>query len=273
MGISEAQILDDLANDKLTFPTLPEVAIRVRDSIAQEDVSVKEVSDVIETDPVLAGRIIQVANSALYRGARAIENVNMAVGRLGLNTVRNLATSLVMKQLFQATHPVIDTYLRELWEISTNVAALACALASIVKLDKDTAMLAGLVHAIGVSPILLEAENDPEMMVNTLALDNFLMAVYPTVSAKILQSWDFPAELITVSAEHLTFTRDAPSADYTDLITVALLQTVAGTKHPLAATDLSTVNAFERLGMPTDIEQIELQGHAEIADEIKQAIA
>ena len=74
--------------------------------------------------------------------------------RMGLDTVRTLATSLVMKQLFQATHPVVDHYLRKAWKQSTDVAALSAMIArGTANLQSDSALLAGLTHSIGLSPI------------------------------------------------------------------------------------------------------------------------
>ena len=121
MSITTESILDDLENNRLPLPTLPEFAIRVRETVDNIDASITEVSQIIETDAALSARIIQVANSALYRGLSSPDNVQAAVMRMGLNTVRNLATSLVMKQLFQATHPVVDRYLRAAWKQSTDV--------------------------------------------------------------------------------------------------------------------------------------------------------
>lgn len=129
MSITAESILDDLENDRLPLPTLPEVAIKVRETVDDDDASITDVAQIIETDAALSARIIQVANSALYRGLSSADNVQVAVMRMGLLTVRNLATSLVMKQLFQATHPVVDHYLRVAWKQSTDVAALSAMIA------------------------------------------------------------------------------------------------------------------------------------------------
>jgi HD-like signal output (HDOD) protein len=48
---------------------------------------------------------------------------------MGLNTVKNVTTSLVMKQLFQATHPVVDNFLRRAWKLSTDVSAMSAIIA------------------------------------------------------------------------------------------------------------------------------------------------
>ncbi|MBT4077807.1 MAG: HDOD domain-containing protein, partial [Gammaproteobacteria bacterium] len=90
MSITQESILDDLENDRLPLPTLPEVAIKVRDTVDDDNATIRDISDIIITDAALSARIIQVANSALYRGLSSAETVHNAVTRMGLNTVRNL---------------------------------------------------------------------------------------------------------------------------------------------------------------------------------------
>ena len=144
MSITPESIIDDLENDRLPLPTLPEVAIRVRETADDDNASITDVARIIETDASLSARIVQVGNSALYRGINPAETVQAAAMRMGLNTVRSLATSLVMKQLFQATHPVVDLHLRKAWKQSTDVAALSAVIAKTsTDLESDSALLAG----------------------------------------------------------------------------------------------------------------------------------
>ena len=130
----EEKLLDKLLNDlekgKLVLPTLPEVALRVRETLEDQKSGMGDVARVISTDTALSARLIQVANSPLLRAARSIESVEVAVTRMGANMTRNLVTSIAMEQMFQATSDVTDKRLRDLWEHSTQVAALCHALAS-----------------------------------------------------------------------------------------------------------------------------------------------
>jgi HD-like signal output (HDOD) protein len=270
MSITHESILDDLENDRLPLPTLPEVAIKVRETVDDDNASIRDVCDIIITDAALSARLIQVANSALYRGLNPAENVQAAVTRMGLNTVRNLATSLVMKQLFQATNSIVDKFLRQSWKLSTDVAALTALLAkSYTRLDADSALLAGLTHSIGVSPILVKAESDSELLNSPEKLNKLIFELYPTVGAEILRRWDFPESMIKVPREHLDTTREHEGdADYADVVQVALLETVAGSDHPLGHLDVKEIPAFQRLGMES-FEEIDMSGGVE---EIKAAI-
>ncbi len=275
MSISPESIIDDLENDRLPLPTLPEVAIRVRETADDEDASITDVSKIIETDAALSARIVQVGNSALYRGINPAETVQAAAMRMGLDTVRTMATSLVMKQLFQATHPVVDNYLRKAWKSSTDVAALSAMIAKAsTSLESDSALLAGLTHSIGLSPILVKAESDPELLNNPQELERLIYEIYPIVGSQILKNWGFSDALVKVPIEHLNVDRqgDGGKPDYVDIVQVALLQTLDDPSHPLASVDHSQVPAFERLGMSESLEEITITGGVIEVEEIRDAI-
>jgi HD-like signal output (HDOD) protein len=275
MSITQESIIDDLENDRLPLPTLPEVAIKVRETADDENASITDVAKIIETDASLSARIVQVGNSALYRGINPAETVQAAAMRMGLNTVRSLATSLVMKQLFQATHPVVDLYLRKAWKQSTDIAALSAMIAkSSTNLESDSALLAGLTHSIGLAPILVKAESDPGLLNNSLELEKLLFDLYPKVGAEILRNWGFSEALIKVPLEHLNIDRngDNGKADYVDIVQVALLQTIDDEAHPLAGIDQSTVTAIDRLGMRDSLEEINMTGGVIEVEEIRDAL-
>ncbi len=276
MSISQESIIDDLENNRLPLPTLPEVAIKVRETVDDENASIIDVAQIIETDAALSARIIQVANSALYRGLNSADNVQNATMRMGLNTVKNLTTSLVMKQLFQATHPVVDNYLRNAWKQSTDVAALSAVIARHhSNLESDSALLAGLTHSIGLSPILVKAESDANLLSDAETLERLLTELYPAVGAEILKRWGFSEHMVRVPAEHLDIHRqgDNGEADYTDIVQVALIQASAGGSGPLSQVDETQVLAMDRLNMRDSIEEISMSGGVIEVEEIRNAIS
>lgn len=265
----EEQLLDklfnDLESDKLVLPTLPEVALRVRDTLEDESSGMSEVAKVITSDAALSARLIQVSNSPLLRAARAIESVEAAVTRMGANMTRNLVTSIVMEQMFQATSDATDKRLRELWEHSTQVAALSHALATqFTKLKGDQALLAGLVHDIGALPILTMAEDVPELLNDEKLLDSIISKAHTTVGEAILKKWNFSEDIIAVASEHENITRDhGGKADYVDVIIVANLESYLGTNHPHAQADLDKVPAFRKLGLEPHSDVVDVEAVAE----------
>ena len=248
------EIRDELtqaaADDELELPTLPEVALKIRDAAEDPDVSVSTLAEVISEDPVLAAQVVKGANSPMFRRSQAIEDITMAVGRMGVEYAANLATGLAMQHMFQATSEVVDAKLRSIWKHATDVAAIASVLAtSLTSLRADQAALAGLTHSIGALPVLAFAEEHDDLIQDEQTLDRVIAQVQAPLGTMILQHWHFPEELVQVPAQLHDFGRDAPAADYIDITQVACLQAVAGTNGPLTELDWSTVTAFPRLGL------------------------
>lgn len=253
----KADLTAAIENDKLVLPTLPEAALQVREIAESEDSAIGDLVKVISNDTALSARIIRVCNSPLFRGNRAIENLNMAVSRLGMVYTSNLAMGLAMQQMFQATSEMIDKRLRATWQTSTEVAGVCHVLAQhYTKLKPDQATLAGLVHLIGVLPILRYVE-DEDVQISSIMLDNAIDELHPRIGAAILKRWDFPKDLQNVPLEYANFQREVPAADYADLVMVANLQLAAGSEHPWAQLDGSAIPAFKRLGIDPNIDMSE----------------
>ena len=268
-------LLHDLDNETLVLPTLPEVALRVRDALADEEQSLNEVSKVITTDAALSARLIQVSNSPLLRTSKTIETVESAVTRMGSNMVRNLVTSIVMEQMFQATSDATDKRLRALWEHSTQVAAIASALTNqFTKLKADISLLGGLVHDIGALPILSRVEDVPEILDNVNLLDDIIAKTHCRIGQRILDKWNFPPELVAVAAEHEDLSRNSGGdIDYVDIITVANLQSLIGSDHPHTQLDWDTIPAFQKLGLTADVNLIEMDETSEEIAAVQGALS
>ncbi len=266
------ELLEAIENDQLVLPTLPEVALQIQDAVNDPEVSANKLAEVIGQDAAMAARIIKVANSPLLRGRVVVDNLQLAITRLGITFVRNLALGLAMEQMFQATTDVVDRLLRKSWEHSVEVAAICQVLASRhPRLKVDQATLAGLTHQIGVLPILTLAEETPELLENEDVLEEIIEKLHPQIGTAILKSWDFPEELAIVPSAYLDFGRDSQDGpDYGDLVTVANLHSLIGTNHPLTQLDWSTIPAFEKLGISPDIEVTEMEDFKENLEEARQ---
>ena len=248
-------IITAIKNDQLVLPTLPEVALRVREVADDPKADIEKLVGVIGNDAALSARIIRVANSPLLRASRAIEDLKTALMRLGISYTCNIATGLAMEQMFQATSDLVDMRMREVWSRSSEVAGISHVLCKhYTKLRPDQATLAGLVHKIGVLPILTYAEDHPALLNDSLTLDSVINELHAPIGDLILQAWGFPQELLHIPSQHLDFARKAPKADYADIVTVAMLQSHAGSSSTMSDVDYHKVTAFERLGLDPEIQ-------------------
>ena len=259
------EILEAIENGNLALPTLPEVALRVRDVVDEPDVTAKQLAEIITTDAALSTRLIKVANSTLYRGRIISESIQMAVSRLGLNMVRNLVISLVMEQMFQATSNRLDKRLHDLWEHSTEVAARSQMLAQKhPSIKSDEAMLAGLIHNIGMLPILMKAEDTPELLQDTRLLDDVIDRLHNKIGAAILESWDFSETLVAVPREYSNLEWDSENGpDLVDIVQVAHIQSLENTDNAIDPADFEDNKAFKKLGLDTGMSVSELDEDSE----------
>jgi len=261
-----ATLIDDIRNDRLILPSLPEIGLKVRSVVQDPSTNASQLAKIISTDPVLSTRLLQVANSVLLRGRNPITNIQNAITRLGNQLVKDLITCLVLQQLYQRGATVfIKKQLRILWDHNSRVAAISHVLARrFTSLPPDQAMLAGLIHDIGVLPILARADTVPELLLDDYALDTVVHHLHTRIGKMVLNTWHFPASLVDVAAEHENLQYNGGrTPTLVDVVIVANLHSHIGSKHRLAAVDWTTVPAFEKLGLTAEesiVSLLEAQG-------------
>ena len=253
--VNENQFLERLftalQQDKLVLPTLPEIALSIRDLVANDDSSLANICKLINKDTALTARLIQIANSPVFRTSTAVNSVEAAVKRLGRNVVNNIVTGVAMEQLFQATTEITDRKLRKCWQHAMEVSAIAATFSQqIPHLKADQAMLAGLTHDIGVLPILTMAEDYPALLADEAMLDNLIEHAHIRVGTAILEKWNFPEAIIKAVRHHEDFMFDSGAKpDYVDLLIVANLQSSDNAAKLAAIPDVSVIPAFAKLGL------------------------
>ena len=263
-------VREGIAQDRLPLPTLPEVALRIQELARDRNVSASRMASEIARDPATAARLLRIANSSAQRALRKIDNLQMAVARLGIDLTSNIVTSLTMAQLFRARSEGVGRYLKASWVRSQEVAAMAHVMAAhFTVLKPELAMLAGLTHEIGVLPILRLADDFPEINDDPAALQRVIEKLHPRTGCLVLRVWNFPPEIIDVPMLHLDLTRrhDGP-ADYADVVTVANLQGHVGRDTALAKVDRSRVPAFEKLDISPEVDVLE---GGDIGDELQES--
>lgn len=237
-------------NDDLVLPTLPEVALNIRQAAEDPEISISHLSKVIARDTALSARLIKVVNSPLMRATQEVTDLHTAITRLGTNYSSNLAIGLVMEQIFHARSEVVDLKMREVWRRSLEVAGVSYALCrshSHSQLKPDQAALGGLVHQIGVLPILAYAEDRYELLSDPVSLNHVIESIHPLLGDKLLGDWDFPEMLAKLPGQYLDLERDSASLDYIDLVQVAVLYCHRGTDHPLANVSIASLPAIQKL--------------------------
>lgn len=219
-------ILEDIERDRIVLPSLPDVVLRVRKVLESPDANGAQIAKVIASDPALSAHVLRVANSAFYCAQEPVIDLQRAVVRLGATVVSQVLMMLVVAQMYDArSRPKMKQYLTELWRKSTLVATISDQIAQRVgHLDRDAAMLAGLIHDIGALPILVWAEQIPHVISDPLTVGGIVQHLHTELGSAILRQWNYPEELVQVAAEHEHLEREHEGpADYADVVLIANL--------------------------------------------------
>ena len=90
----EDALRERLAECDAAIPMLPDFAIKVIELVRDPDVSIAQLSGIVSKDPVLASRLLGLANSAYFASMQEISTVQEAIVRMGTGAVRNLVVTV-----------------------------------------------------------------------------------------------------------------------------------------------------------------------------------
>ncbi|MFO7603660.1 MAG: HDOD domain-containing protein [Gammaproteobacteria bacterium] len=237
--------------DQIMLPELPEVALRVREAIRGEDVNVLQIAKLIQMDPAITARLLQIANSPLHRSASPIQDCRSAITRLGLKITQDIVTCLAMQKVFAGASAQILQQVRHIWEHSCRVAAFSYVLARVTPgLNEDKAMLAGLIHDIGVLPVLYYAADEPQILAQPQMLQAVIKAMRGVLGKAILKKWRFDNDLVVIPENAEDWQRQHGGRfDYSDVVILAQLHSFFGAPDAQALPRLAEVPAFQRHGL------------------------
>jgi putative nucleotidyltransferase with HDIG domain len=158
----EESVLAAIERNELDLPTLPLVAARALAMLGRDDYSFPQIATLIETDPIVAARLVRLAHSAAFAGLSRFDSVLTCVTRLGAEELRLFLVEVAVHHVLESRDPCIAQMCRDLWQHSLAVAIVSRDLASVVHaLHPDSAYLGGLLHDVGrpvLAATLLDAE-------------------------------------------------------------------------------------------------------------------
>jgi HD-like signal output (HDOD) protein len=195
----------ELSASTIELPSFPEVASRVQRALSEENCSSERVVRVIGAEPVLAARVLSMANSAaLNPGGKQVTELRTAVTRLGFDALRAATLSFAMAQLRAASRfRNVQRYLDALWQQSVLVASLCYVVARRSgKVNADTAMLAGLVHGVGKLYILTRSLRHPALFADQAMYQHIVSDWHGSIAKVLLESWQMAEEIITAVHSH-----------------------------------------------------------------------
>ena len=228
-------LASELSRGKVDLPSFPDIALRVRKVLGDEEVTQEQVVRVVGSEPALAARLMQIANSAaLNFTGKPINDLRTAINRMGHNMVRSAAIAFAMSQLKKVDSlKGLEKPLDELWKSSAAVAAMSHAVAKrYSKVNPDTGMLAGLLHGIGKLYILTRSSKHPALFADQATYGQIVRDWHSPVAKALLENWDMAEEIVVAVSDYEDLERvHSGPVDLTDVLTVGNLL-AAFKEHP-----------------------------------------
>lgn len=229
------RIASELESGEIAFPTSTEVGLRIKRALDDPDASMDQAARLIQAEPVLAARVVAMANSVSYnRSGREITDLKQAVSRLGFRTLKSLAMSVLARQMAgAATDPALKKLAQQLWEHTAHVSALSHVIARrITHQDPEAALLAGVLHEVAGFYLIGRAQGHAELLTGDLAdASDWQGDVEVTVGTALLKALDVPEAVATAIADFWQGYLEIPPHSLGD--TLLLAEELAPVPSPL----------------------------------------
>lgn len=282
-AISRAFVMrDELQNESMRkilnrmgdLPALPVLYEQIVQEMVREDASISRVGKLIEQDPAMSAKVLQIVNSA-YMGVRnPVSNLVQACSMLGLENLKNVVLMAEVFDLGAANTPSEGFSIEALWQHSLDVGEGARGIAASETDDRaciDRAFTAGLLHEVG--QLIMATQLSEEFgraiaharashMTLMEAEKSILGVTHAQVGSYLLELWGLPDPVVEAIAFH-AFPSICPIADYS--LVASGYETGEETEFsPLTALHVANYFAEERdaLGfMRSDADTSYLEAH------------
>ena len=197
---------ETLVSDVATLVSLPEVVLRINALVDDPKSSAEDIGRAVSQDAALTGRLLQLANSAMFGMSRKVDTIGRAISVLGTRQVRDLTLGLSATRAFEGI-PNELVSMRSFWHHSMLCAASAQQLAAVCTRGRpDSSFVAGLLHDIGQLVLFnklpqqsqaallmtIDAPNEPDLYLCERELIGFDHA---QVGGALARRWRLPSSL------------------------------------------------------------------------------
>lgn len=277
--------LDQLVDDVTGLVSWPQAALRVNSMVNDGRSSAEEIGEVISADPALTGRLLRLANSALYGRSGEVRTIQRAIALVGMQRIRDLLLLAGAAEALAGLRSP-DFPMDEYWEHSLRCGLLARNAARRRRYpEAETLFVAGLLHDIGR---LVMYTRLPELCADDAVIaltgdDEQAAAAerecvgfdHAELGAALVRSWKFPAMLVTCIGGHHGSANGAESADES-VAYVRCADVLARAMDADAGTRASVIEAhgpaLAAIGLSAgDVEEL-VRGVGEEADTVRDML-
>jgi HD-like signal output (HDOD) protein len=252
------QAARDYLTQSLSLPQsiapLPRICSQLAELTAQQATDAVQLARLIQSDPVLAGEIMRVANSPALRPRAAVVSLQQAVSWLGVAEVRNIAMAVMLRgEVFVA--PGHEPESEDLWREAWLAGLWAKEIARERRKQVESAFLAALMHRTGAAlalKILAAFETGQGTVMDARSFADLVVEFEPAFGRLLMTKWRLPDDVQGGASEWRHY-RDSSHSDLAGTVHAAHLL-ATHTMHPQYVSEELVIDSpvFEQLGVFPD---------------------
>ena len=227
------KIYQDIINDRVSLPHLPDIAIKLRKAIAGNNYTIDTLARVILTDANVCAYLLNIVNSPIYKTRAEATDIQAVIRIMGVSSVRNLVTVYALRSMANSQNHFMKKHLNIHWKKSAYQAAIAHALAKKFQgIDTERALLAGLLQSVGGLPVLMKIEESMQEVPTDEEVDTALDAYSGKVGNLLAQKWglDEELQLVIKNRGNLAYS-SGDEIDLVDVVNIARLLSQIGSHN------------------------------------------
>jgi len=265
-------MVEDLLKCVYQLPSIPKVVQELLETFGKDTSTVADISEKIQTDPVISAKVLRMANSARYGVGRKVASLDAAVVLLGFDAIRTL---VVASGVTGAMMKIPGLDMKAFWKESFLIANISRLLAKTGKeVDPEIAFTCGMIHKIGTALMYLGKKEEMQHLQHALEEGQSFRSAQrdafgydcDEVSAELAAIWRFP-ELIQEALRYQSKPKEAEDATYASVIYLAdrmcrLLEKELTPEELMAqlpsdlmvALGIDTFKLFEKIQLMSEVE-------------------
>jgi HD-like signal output (HDOD) protein len=193
---------------EIDIPSQPEALVKLSLLLAEDDIDLKALASLIESDMALAASVLKAVNSSLYGLSGRVQSVQQAITYLGTREVAAVTFEMGLRAVFPHAPELAPIWDRAAWR-GLLMGRIAAALA----VDPWVAHSAGLFEECGKAvlmrhaaeryrPLLVAAGDDESLLVR---LEHAEFGVSnDKLGAALCESWGLAAPAVASVRHHVT---------------------------------------------------------------------
>jgi HD-like signal output (HDOD) protein len=253
-----------LAGDVSVLPSAPTTYLAISQALADPNSTIADVARIVEREPTLCAKVLQVANSAFFGLPRTVSSVSQAATYLGTLALRDLA--LAMETMASLQNGKLALPAASYLAFQSNALAVGLLGRRWFKGDRrkaDEAFVAGMLRDMG--HLVLSAGQAPA----ATAADH-----HAALSAYLLGLWGIPHAVIEAVAFHEQPGRiEHDGLEVVDVVHLADCVVSELAPSPFQAPPILDQERFARLGVITAQLEEQRQRAREVLAEARELLA